>query len=119
MTRSRKIAVLTTGRQDWGILRSTCVAFERRDEVDLQLLAGGMHLSERFGRTVDVIRSDGFEPAAELEWIESDPVRQGADGRTAAMEASRAVAAVGTWLRDASPDALVLAGDRYETAAAA
>jgi UDP-hydrolysing UDP-N-acetyl-D-glucosamine 2-epimerase len=109
----RTITVLTTGRQDWGILRSVCVALAREPGVRLDLVAGGMHLSTRHGRTVDLIRTDGFEPAAELAWLDG-PEDPAADAQVAA-----AVAAVGTHLRAVDADALIIAGDRLETAAAA
>ncbi len=109
----REIAVLTSGRQDWGILHSTCAAIREHPGLRLRLLVGGMHLSARHGRTVDVIDADGFRPDARLTWL-------GEDGDPPAdVQAAAALAAVGAELRDAPPDAIVLAGDRFETAAAA
>ena len=110
------IAILTTGRQDWGILHSTAAAIRAHPGLELRLLAGGMHLSERHGHTVDDIREDGFEPDALLPWLGS------ADATAdppATDQAASALDAVGTALRAQRPDALVLAGDRLETAAAA
>jgi len=111
----RTIAVLTTGRQDWGILRSTARAIAAEPALRLELLAGGMHLSERHGRTIELIRSDGFDPIP-LEWPVDLP-----DGHEAPADAQSAgaLAAVGAQLRRTRPAALVLAGDRFETAAAA
>ena len=71
-TGRRRVTVLTTGRQDWGILESTCAAIRAHPDLELDLLAGGMHLSPRHGHTVDEIRADGFEPAAELAWLPVD-----------------------------------------------
>jgi UDP-hydrolysing UDP-N-acetyl-D-glucosamine 2-epimerase len=122
VTEPRTIAVLTTGRQDWGILHSTCVALRAGPDIDLRLLVGGMHLSPRFGRTIDTVRADGFEPAAELAWIDDadgDHTAADATGGEAADEASRALAAVAAALEAIEPDALLLVGDRFETAAAA
>lgn len=108
----RVIAVLTTGRQDWGILRSTCLALRATPGIRLRLLAGGMHLSAAHGSTVDLIREDGFEPDSELVWIDDLAT-------PAARQAASALAAVGGELAAHRPAALVLAGDRFETAAAA
>ena len=109
----RVISVLTTGRQDWGILLSTCRAIERHPDLRLRLLVGGMHLSARHGSTIEHIRADGFEPAAELAWLDgpADPPPD--------VQAAAALAAVGAALRSEPSDALVLVGDRFETAAAA
>jgi UDP-hydrolysing UDP-N-acetyl-D-glucosamine 2-epimerase len=100
-----RLAVLTTGRQDWGILRSTCIAL--RDDV--VVLAGGMHLEPRFGNTVQAIVDDGFTPER-LRWAEDDDVHR---------QAARALHLVGETLVFLKPHALVLVGDRFETASAA
>jgi len=65
----RSIAVLTTGRQDWGILHSTCLAIGKHEDLHLRLIVGGMHLSPRFGLTIDEVRADGFEPDDVLDWL--------------------------------------------------
>jgi UDP-hydrolysing UDP-N-acetyl-D-glucosamine 2-epimerase len=114
-TPPRTIAVLTTGRQDWGILRSTAAAIRAEPSLRLELLAGGMHLSDRHGRTIELVRADGFEPIP-LAWPVEGP--EGGDA-PADVQAAGALEAVGTQLRRSRPAALVLAGDRYETAAAA
>jgi UDP-hydrolysing UDP-N-acetyl-D-glucosamine 2-epimerase len=108
----REIAVLTTGRQDWGVLHSTCDALRDHRGVDLRLVAGGMHLSPTHGRTLDQIREDGFAPVATLEWLgNTDP--------PAEIQAAEALRLIGEWLRAERPDALLVVGDRLETAAAA
>jgi UDP-N-acetylglucosamine 2-epimerase (non-hydrolysing) len=108
-----RISVLTTGRQDWGILRSVCIALRAEPGIRLDLLVGGMHLSTQHGHTVDLVRTDGFEPAAELAWIGDQ------DDPPADVQAAAALEAVGEHLRAVGPDALLLVGDRLETAAAA
>ncbi len=113
MTDPRTIAVLTTGRQDWGILRSTAEAIRAHPDLRLWLLVGGMHLSARHGTTLDHVRADGFEPDAHIDWLPAD-----ADP-PADVQAASALAAIGGALRAVPPDALVVAGDRFETAAAA
>ncbi|HVL53747.1 MAG TPA: UDP-N-acetylglucosamine 2-epimerase [Vitreimonas sp.] len=113
MSDPRVIAVLTTGRQDWGILHSPCAAIEAHPRLSLRLLVGGMHLSARHGRTIEAIRSEGIEVATELDWLgdEAEP--------SAEAQASAALTLVAQALGAAPPDALLLAGDRFETAAAA
>jgi UDP-hydrolysing UDP-N-acetyl-D-glucosamine 2-epimerase len=116
----RTIAVLTTGRQDWGILHSTCVAVRAHPDLRLRLLVGGMHLSVRHGMTVDLVREDGFEPDALLDWVGvPGSAAVAPEDAPADVQAAAALAAVGAELRAHPVDALVLAGDRFETAAAA
>ena len=110
----RTIAILTTGRQDWGIVRSTAVAIRAHSDLRLRLIVGGMHVSPRRGSTIEAIRADGFEPDAVLEWLGT-----GADDPQADEQAGAALTAIGDELRRHPVDALVLAGDRFETAAAA
>ena len=109
----RLIAVLTTGRQDWGILHSTCAAIRAHPDLQLRLWVGGTHLSDRHGHTIDQVRADGFEPDAVFRWLDgpSDP--------PADAQAASALDAVGHQLRSTPVDALLLVGDRLETAAAA
>lgn len=106
-----RIGVLTSGRQDWGILRSTCAALRADERFELRLLVGGMHLSQEYGETVRIIREDGFEPAELLDWIVS--------GEPTHAQAGRALDEVGGALSRQGCDALLIVGDRFETAAAA
>jgi UDP-hydrolysing UDP-N-acetyl-D-glucosamine 2-epimerase len=110
------IAILSTGRQDWGILHSTAAAIRAHPDLELRLLVGGMHLSARHGHTIDDVRADGFEPDVAMSWLGGDEVDT---DPAAADQAAAALRAVGAALRAAPPDALLLTGDRLETAAAA
>lgn len=109
----RRIAVLSTGRQDWGILRTLCDLLRKERSFELVLLLGGMHLSARFGRTRDLVVAEGFSPAEELEWIREENVA------SPETQAGEALAQVGAALRRQKPEALIIVGDRFETAAAA
>ena len=106
-----RLAVLTTGRQDWGLLRPLCTALLGDATFDLLLLAGGMACSKAFGQVSAAMRAEGFEIAREMPWDVED-----ADASAQAGEALRMTASA---LAGLQPDALVLLGDRFETAAAA
>jgi UDP-hydrolysing UDP-N-acetyl-D-glucosamine 2-epimerase len=108
----RRVAVVTTGRQDYGILRSSLMLMRDDPRFALQVWAGGMHLSDLYGRTIAVVRADRLPVVEELDFglgAVSD----------ACAEAARATAAAGEALRRRRPEALVLLGDRYETLAVA
>jgi UDP-hydrolysing UDP-N-acetyl-D-glucosamine 2-epimerase len=109
----RTIAVLTTGRQDWGILRSTALGLRANPATRLILLVGGTHLAARHGRTLDDIVDDGFEIDRTLAWLgeDADP--------PAAVQAARALELTAAALAEMRPEALLLVGDRFETMAAA
>lgn len=106
----RSIAVLTTGRQDYGILRSTIRELSTDPRFRLEIWAGGMHLVARYGRTIDLIRQDGVEVARELHFLGESP--------DALADTARAVETIGNALHASRPDALLLLGDRTETLAA-
>jgi UDP-N-acetylglucosamine 2-epimerase (non-hydrolysing) len=105
--------VLSTGRQDWGILRSTCALLRDDEGFDLRLIAGGMHCARAYGRTIDAIREEGFAPSETLAWIPDDRPS------TAEEQAGAALQMIGGALERQKPEALLLVGDRFEIAAAA
>jgi len=111
LTNARTIVVLTTGRQDYGILRSTLLLLHQHPTLRPLLWAGGMHLQERFGRSVDLIRRDGFEIARELPFVGEPP--------DPSSDAARALEQVAAALERDRCDGLLLVGDRAETLAAA
>jgi len=106
----RRIAVLTTGRQDFGILRSTLHALQAHRWLRPRVWAGGMHLGPRFGNTIDLVRADGIVVHRELApaGATDGPIED-------AAQMLRTCAAA---LVEERPDALFLVGDRTETAAA-
>ena len=103
-----RVAILTTGRQDYGILRSTVHALVDDPGIDLRLWVGGMHLSERYGMTVRLVEEDGAPIHQRLPFLGADPA---SDAAGALMSTARALA-------EERPAALLLVGDRTETLAA-
>ena len=106
----KRIAVLTTGRQDYGVLRSTVHSMHNDPAFDMRLWVGGMHLKERFGTSRDFIHSEGIPIAQELDFLGEPP--------NLIEDSSRAMTMVGNVLVSESPDALLLVGDRSETLSA-
>ena len=49
----RKICVFTSTRAEYGLLRWVMNDVELSDDLDLQLLVSGTHLSPEFGMTVE------------------------------------------------------------------
>lgn len=110
----RTIAVVTSGRADYGI----CVPILRRlvaaPDLRLHLLVTGMHLSSEFGRTITYIESDGFSIADRIEML------VGSDSPEAVSK-SMGLGAIGfaqSFTRE-RPDVLLVPGDRFEVHAAA
>jgi UDP-hydrolysing UDP-N-acetyl-D-glucosamine 2-epimerase len=103
----RDLAVLTTGRQDWGILRPVCLALQGSSTWRPRLFVGGLHLDP--ARAAQPVEYGGFDVAARLEGTYGEP----------ATQAAAMVGAVHAALGKTGCQALMLAGDRSETAAAA
>lgn len=114
MTVSRRIAVVTGSRADYGLLRSLLFAIEADDDFTLQLIVTGMHLAPEFGLTYKQIEADGLPIAARVEMLVSSDTSSG-------IAKSMGLGLIG--FADAferlAPDMLVVLGDRFEILAAA
>jgi UDP-hydrolysing UDP-N-acetyl-D-glucosamine 2-epimerase len=104
------LAVLTTGRQDYGILRSTILLLRRTSGFEVAVWAGGMHLQRRFGEPLEAFTRDGVPVARELAFLAEPP--------NPVADTAAALAQVGAALTEDGPDALILVGDRSEALAA-
>lgn len=110
----RSVAVVSVGRSDYSIYRPLLRSLAGHQEVELRVLASGMHLEERFGMTVNLIERDGFAVSARI------PMLQGEDSPEAVARAMGAgVAGFAGVFASSRPDLLVVLGDRFEMFAAA
>jgi UDP-hydrolysing UDP-N-acetyl-D-glucosamine 2-epimerase len=126
---SRKIAVMTGTRADYGLLRPLIAELSAASEgdnpaVELQLIVTGTHLAEAYGRTIEEIVRDGFHPAAEVDIWGAEPTKdllgeEGSASLTAAVETGEAVAKFSLILNHLKPDVVVVLGDRLEAFAMA
>jgi UDP-hydrolysing UDP-N-acetyl-D-glucosamine 2-epimerase len=126
---SRKIAVMTGTRADYGLLRPLIAELSAASEgdnpaVELQLIVTGTHLSEEHGRTIEEIVRDGYAPAAEVDIWGAEPTKdllgeEGSASLTAAVETGEAVAKFALILNHLKPDVVVVLGDRLEAFAMA
>jgi len=110
----RTIGVVTTSRADYGIYLPVLRLIRTERTLALRLLVTGMHLSQRFGMTVEAIEADGFE-AAERVPVLSDSD----DPRAIAESMARGTAGFAEVFARSRPDILVVLGDRFEMHAAA
>ena len=111
---SRKVAVMTGTRADFGLLRPLLAELDSRADATLQLIATGTHLSDAHGRTVGEITAAGFSVAAEVSiWSGED------SSLGAALDTGNAVAEFSRTLATLQPDVVVVLGDRLEAFAMA
>lgn len=110
----RTIGVVTVARSDYGIYRPVLRALAEHDDIRLQLYAGGMHLLERFGSTIEEIERDGFPIAERVDFLLPEDTPQ-----AVAVSIGRGVIAFAEAFARSRPDLLVVLGDRFEMFAAA
>ena len=112
----RRVAVVSVGRSDFGILTPVLRRIQQDPELQLRLIVSGAHLSPAFGSTVSEILDAGFEIAERIDMLLSSDT-------PAAVATSMGLGTIGFAQAYARlrPDIIVLLGDRFEmhTAAAA
>lgn len=110
----RKICVVTGSRAEYGLLQLMMKGIQNDEELVLQVIVTGMHLSPEFGLTYKVIEEDGFTIDAKVEMLLSSGTPVGI-----AKSIGLGVIGFADVLDRLRPDILVLLGDRYEILAAA
>lgn len=105
----KKIAVFTGTRAEYGLLYWILKGLEKADNVKLQLMVGGMHLSHEFGHTVDQIIADGFTISVKLNYLSSSDTPVGI-AKSLALAITTSTKAI----EKLQPDIIVILGDRYE-----
>jgi len=110
----RKICVVTGTRSDYGLLYWLMKEIQGDEELELQIVATGMHLSPEFGLTYKVIEKDGFKINEKLEMLLSSDT-------TVGIAKSIGLATIGfaDIFERLKPDILAILGDRFEIFAAA
>ena len=114
MINRRKICILTGTRAEYGLLYWLMKEITDDSELQLQIIATGMHLSPEFGLTYRQIETDGFTINAKVEMLLSSDTAVG-------ISKSMGLGVIGLSqaLHDLKPDILVLLGDRFEILASA
>ena len=102
MKNTRKIALVTSTRAEYGIMSKLIEALDKDSEIDFYLLVTGMHLSEKFGMTKNEI-SQKIYKEIDIE-IESEP----------AHSLALTIEKFSQTFKEIKPDLLVVLGDRYE-----
>lgn len=109
----RKICVVTGSRAEYGLLYWLMKEIKNAIELDLQIIATGMHLSPEFGLTYKAIDADGFTINEKVEMLLSSDTPVGI-----AKSIGLGTIGIADSLQRLQPDLLLVLGDRYEILAA-
>ena len=110
----RKICVVTGSRADYGLLYWLLREIADDADLDLRIVATGMHLAPQFGLTWRIIEDDGFALDAKVDMLLAGdtPVAVAKSLGVGTMGMAEALARL-------APDIVVVLGDRFEILAAA
>ena len=105
----KKVCVITGARSEYGLLRWVIDGIEKDEDLQLQLVVTGGHLSPEQGLTYQAIEDDGYHIDEKVEMLLSSETSVG-------ISKSMGLCSIGmadTFNR-LKPDMIVVLGDRYE-----
>lgn len=106
----RKIMIITTGRADYGLLFPLIQKVRDHQQMDLQLIVTGSHLSQLHGNTIDLIKADGDIPISETVEMTMPE-----DTENAVCKAIAAgIEGFSRTILRFQPELIIVLGDRYE-----
>ena len=106
---TRKLCVVTGTRAEYGLLRHLMKEIEGTENLSLQLVVTGTHLSPEFGLTYREIEADGFKIDKKIEILLSSDL-------PVAIAKSMGLGLIGfaEAFDQLRPDLIIVLGDRYE-----
>ena len=105
----KKICIVTGSRAEYGLLYWLMKGIQEEHDLDLHIIATGMHLSPEFGLTYREIEKDGFHIDKKVEMVLS------ADTSTAiAKSTGLGIIGFADAFEDLKSDLVLVLGDRYE-----
>jgi UDP-hydrolysing UDP-N-acetyl-D-glucosamine 2-epimerase len=112
--KKRKICVVLVDRANFGRLKPVMEAIRDHPELELQSIAAGTMVLERFGRPVELVKASGLAVNGEI-YTELE----GSTPNSMAKSVGFATVEFASEYQRLKPDVVLLIGDRYEALAAA
>ncbi|WP_442508747.1 UDP-N-acetylglucosamine 2-epimerase [Novipirellula sp. SH528] len=110
----RKVCVVLVDRANYGRLKPVMRSIQEHPDLQLQVLAAGTMMLERFDMPVNGVRKDGFPIDGEI-YIELE----GSNPATMAKSVGFGLIEFASEFSRLKPDLVLLIGDRYEALSAA
>lgn len=110
MSNKLKVCAAITARPSYSRIRAALESLHRNPDVELVVLCSGSALLDRYGKVVNLIKSDGFRVEEELyTFVEgNEPINM-------ALTAANTISQTAAALRRIDPDFVISIADRYET----
>ena len=105
----RKICVVTGTRAEYGLLYWTMKRIQDEPNLELQVIATGMHLSPEFGNTYNIIENDGFNIDNKIECLLSSDTGVGIS-----KSVGLGIISFSEAYAQLQPDIVLVLGDRFE-----
>ncbi|WP_318489728.1 UDP-N-acetylglucosamine 2-epimerase [Photobacterium leiognathi] len=105
----KKIVYVTGSRAEYGIMKRLLLALDQDPEIELTIVATGMHCDEKYGLTYKVIEDDGLK-IDKLINIDIDT----SDNAKILNSMSICQSEFGQYFQNNKFDAVMILGDRYE-----
>ena len=112
--KKRKVCVVVASRANYGRVKSVMLAIEQHKNLELQLIVGASVILYRFGKAIDIIKGDGFNPNRVIYYVV-----EGETLVTQAKSTGLGMIELATALEDLKPDIVLTVADRFETMATA
>lgn len=107
--RLKKITIFTGSRADYSLLKPLISLFKEDEEIDLNLIVSGSHLSREFGNTWKEIKKDGFNINFKIRILTKS------DSPSGILESmSNGLKKIANVFEEDRPHLLIVLGDRYE-----
>ena len=110
----KKISVVTATRAEYGLLKKLIIALKKEDNIEVEVVVTGAHLSEAYGSTYREIEKDGIIINKKIEILVD-----GTSSVVVSKSMSLAIMGFAEYFDESKPDAVLLLGDRYEILAVA
>lgn len=110
----RRVCYVTGTRADFGLMRATLLEIDAHPDLQVDIVATGMHLSADHGNTIREVEQSGLRVRKQLQ-IPMSP----ATGGTMARGVGAVVQGLTESLEEDRPDVVLLLGDRGEMLAGA
>ncbi len=110
----RKVCIVVASRANYARVKHLMIAIRESNQMELQLIVGASALLYKFGRVIDVIRQDGFEPNYQIHYTV-----EGENLTTQAKSTGLGIIELSTAFDILKPDVVVTVADRFETMATA